>query len=148
MLRWFKSYPAQVIYFLNKKKEKGMSDSKKAIYYTIKLIVCGGGVYQSISFVYFRYGKKISRQKLKSILVKVGLVSLGTNIGIIGFVGKFCRPSTCRRLKNVGRMVVNLSLMPYTGTARVADLGLGGIELLVFGERLPVVDRFFLLGFS
>ena len=122
-----------------------MSENKEIIYYSFKLLVTGAGTCKVICFLYQRCTKKFSRQKIKDIMIKIGIVTLGANVSTLGFIGRYCKPSTCRNLKNAGRALINLTVFPYTGPSRLMDLGLQSLELLFFGRTFPLSEHGFLL---
>ena len=122
-----------------------MTENKKVIYYTIKLVITGGCSYKIVYFLYKKYGRKLSRRAVKSIMIKTGLLTLGVNFGMFGFVGRYCTPRSCRRLKNVGRCIVNFTLLPYRIPCRMADLSLEAFELFFLGETFPLSEGGFLL---
>ena len=122
-----------------------MNENKKVIYYSIKLVITGASTYKVVYFLYKKYGRKISRKALKSIMIKISLLTLGVNFTMFGVIGRYCTPRSCRRLKNIGRCILNLTLLPYRIPARMADLSLETFEIFFLGESFPISEGGFLL---
>jgi 6,7-dimethyl-8-ribityllumazine synthase len=82
--------------------------------------------------------KDIINEDLPSLACKVVLHYCVPSMTVVSFIGAYGTPETAKKLKFVGKFVVNSAGLIVTGPTYLADRTLTGFEIAVFGEAIPI----------
>ena len=115
---------------------------KKKILKSVYIVVKGsasGTPLAGICFVTLKQClKDISFEDIPSVACKTFLVTCVPSSTAVAVVGAFCNAKTLRSIKGFAKVAINVAGIVYTGPSYVLNLSLSGLEILIFGEEVPV----------
>jgi hypothetical protein len=110
----------------------------KSVYVVVKGSACGTPL-AGICFVTLKQClKDISFEDIPYLACKTFLVTCVPTSTAVAVVGAFCNAKTLRSVKGFAKVVINVAGVIYTGPSYAVNLSLSALEILIFGEEVPV----------